>query len=130
DSLVESRGAVVNVLSTHARAPGGASLPSSASRAAGLALTKSTATELAPAGVRVNAVLVGLIESGQWSHLDPAAERPEETPDGLAAARGVPMGRLGRAEEFADVAAFLLSPRSSYVTGAALNIDGGLCPVP
>jgi NAD(P)-dependent dehydrogenase (short-subunit alcohol dehydrogenase family) len=42
---------------------------------------------------------------------------------------GIPLGRVGRSEEFADVAAFLLSPRSSYVTGSAINIDGGASPV-
>ena len=42
----------------------------------------------------------------------------------------IPLGRVGRAEEFADLASFLLSSRSSYITGAGINLDGGLCPVP
>jgi NAD(P)-dependent dehydrogenase (short-subunit alcohol dehydrogenase family) len=40
---------------------------------------------------------------------------------------GIPLGRVGRAEEFADLVAFLVSPRASYVSGTAVNIDGGLC---
>lgn len=44
-------------------------------------------------------------------------------------AKFVPLGRVGRASEFADLATYLLSPRSSYVTGSAVNIDGGACPV-
>jgi NAD(P)-dependent dehydrogenase (short-subunit alcohol dehydrogenase family) len=43
---------------------------------------------------------------------------------------GIPLGRVGRPEEFADLASFLFSPRASYITGAAaINLDGGLCPV-
>jgi NAD(P)-dependent dehydrogenase (short-subunit alcohol dehydrogenase family) len=59
-------GAIVNVLNTASKAPRARSLPTSASRAAGLAITKALSQELAPEGIRVNAVLVGLVESGQW----------------------------------------------------------------
>ena len=47
----------------------------------------------------------------------------------IAASAKIPLGRIGRADEFADVAAFLLSPRASYVTGVGVSIDGGLSPV-
>ena len=64
--LRASRGAVVFTLAMGAKAPGGGSEPSSVSRAAGMALMKALSKELAPDGIRVNAVLIGLIESGQW----------------------------------------------------------------
>jgi NAD(P)-dependent dehydrogenase (short-subunit alcohol dehydrogenase family) len=121
-------GSVVNVLATGAKAPGAGSLPSTASRAAGLAMTKALSKELGADGIRVNALLVGLVESGQWRRRSEATGQSEpELYAGLAT--GVPLGRVGRAEEFADVAAFLLSRRSSYVTGSAINVDGGLSPV-
>jgi NAD(P)-dependent dehydrogenase (short-subunit alcohol dehydrogenase family) len=47
----------------------------------------------------------------------------------MARSTGIPLGRVGRAEEFADLAAYLLSDRSSYVTGSAVNLDGGTSPV-
>jgi NAD(P)-dependent dehydrogenase (short-subunit alcohol dehydrogenase family) len=122
------RASVVNVLNIGSKAPGANSLPTSASRAAGLAITKSLSKELAPSGVRVNALLIGLVESGQWRRRAEASSQPL---DALyqTMASGIPLGRVGRSEEFADVAAFLLSPRSSYVTGSAINIDGGASPV-
>lgn len=123
-------GAVLNVLAIAGKAPTGGSMPSSVSRAAGLAMTKALAGELAGDGVRANAVLVGLIESGQWRRRAESRGVPvEQVHEELVEAAGVPLGRFGRAEEFADLAAFLVSPRAAYVTGTAINLDGGLSPV-
>jgi len=120
-------GAIVNVLNIGAKAPTASSLPTSASRAAGLAITKALSKELAPDGIRVNAVLVGLVESGQWRRLAEASNRSPEDLYGEIGA-GVPLGRVGRAREFADLAAYLLSSRASFVTGSAVNLDGGASP--
>lgn len=123
-------GAILNVLAISAKAPGAASGPSSVSRAAGMALTKALSREVGDRGVRVNAVLIGLIESGQWRRMAAAQGIGEdELHRRLAQEAGIPLGRVGRAAEFADVAAFLLSPRASYVSGVALNVDGGLSGV-
>ncbi len=72
-SLRQSKGAVVYTLAMAAKAPGAASEPSSVSRAAGMALMKSLSKELGPDGIRVNAILIGLIESGQWVRAAAAA---------------------------------------------------------
>jgi NAD(P)-dependent dehydrogenase (short-subunit alcohol dehydrogenase family) len=127
--LRASRGAALFTLAISAKAPGGGSAPSSVSRAAGMALMKSLSKELGPTGIRVNAILIGLIESGQWVRMAEAAGT--ELPalyERMAADANIPLGRVGRAEEFADLAAFLLSARASYVTGTAINLDGGLSP--
>jgi NAD(P)-dependent dehydrogenase (short-subunit alcohol dehydrogenase family) len=127
--LRASRGAVLLTLATGAKAPGGGSEPSSVSRAAGMALMKALSKELAPDGIRVNAVLIGLIESGQWVRA--AARSGVELPEfygRFARDRAIPLGRFGRSEEFADLGCFLLSARASYLTGTAINLDGGLSP--
>ena len=94
-----------------------------------MALMKALSKELAPDGVRVNAVLIGLIESGQWVRGAAASGvEPEEFYERFAKDAGIPLGRFGRAQEFADLGAFLLSARASYVTGTAINLDGGLSP--
>jgi NAD(P)-dependent dehydrogenase (short-subunit alcohol dehydrogenase family) len=120
-------GRIVNVLATAAKAPGANSAPSSVSRAAGMALTKALASEVAPDGVLVNALLTGLVDSDQWRRRFPDAKAL----DAWRAQTGkiVPVGRVGEAEEFANLALFLASDAASYVTGTAINVDGGLSPV-
>ena len=120
-------GSIVNVLSIAAKAAGARSLPSAASRATGIAITKALSKELGPIGIRSNAVLVGLVESGQWYRLADRTGRPvAEIYEGMAGQ--IPLGRVGRGDEFADLVTFLLSARSSYVTGSAINLDGGMSP--
>jgi NAD(P)-dependent dehydrogenase (short-subunit alcohol dehydrogenase family) len=127
--LRATRGSILFTLAMAAKAPGGGSEPSSVNRAAGMALMKALSKELAPAGIRVNAVLVGLIESGQWVRTAARAGTGlDEFYARSAEGSGIPLGRFGRAEEFADLGAFLLSARASYLTGAAINLDGGLSP--
>lgn len=129
-SLGVQGGSVVNVLALAAKAPGASSAPSSVSRAAGMALTKVLSKELGPAGVRVNAVLVGLVESGQWRRMSERTGTPlAELYAKMASDAAIPLGRVGRASEFADLVTYLLSARSSYVTGTAVNLDGGSSPV-
>ncbi len=129
-ALRASRGSVLNTLATSGKAPDALSTPTSVSRAAGLALTKALSRELASDGIRVNAVLIGVIESGQLERrAADAAITPQAYYDRMVTSAGIPLGRVGHATEFADLASFLLSPRASYVTGAAVNLDGGLCPV-
>jgi NAD(P)-dependent dehydrogenase (short-subunit alcohol dehydrogenase family) len=127
--LERNGGTIVNVLAISAKTPDAATTPTAASRAAGLALTKALSRELAPRGVRANAILIGLVESGQWERR--AADRGVAIEDfyaQTAAAARIPLGRFGRASEFADLGAFLLSDRASYVTGVGINLDGGLSP--
>jgi NAD(P)-dependent dehydrogenase (short-subunit alcohol dehydrogenase family) len=127
--LRTSRGAILFTLAISAKAPGASSEPSSVTRAAGMALMKALSKELAPDGIRVNAVLIGLIESGQWLRLvEGSGTGPQEFYDRFAETAGIPLGRFGRAGEFADLGCFLLSSRASYLTGTAINLDGGLSP--
>ncbi|MCX8134616.1 MAG: SDR family oxidoreductase [Roseococcus sp.] len=123
-------GRVINVLNIGAKAPLAASTPTSVSRAAGMALTKALANEFAPHNVLVNALLVGIIESDQWVRRHAADLRnlsweawKEEQ------GRTVPLGRMGRPEEFAALALLLASEQGGYVTGTAINVDGGRSPV-
>jgi 3-oxoacyl-[acyl-carrier protein] reductase len=119
---------VINVLNIGAKAPRPASAPTSVTRAAGMALTKVLAGEGAPHNILVNALLVGLIESDQW--VQRAAKTGVPLEDYLAnMGKDIPLGRVGTAQEFANIACFLASDAASYITGTAINVDGNRCPV-
>ncbi|XIA67765.1 SDR family oxidoreductase [Bradyrhizobium sp. TZ2] len=123
-------GRIINVLNTYAKAPAASSAPTSVSRAAGMALTKVMASEGGEHNILVNAVLVGLIMSDQWVQRH-AKQAPEMDFEAFARnlAKGTPLGRIGTAEEFANMACFLASEQGSFITGTAINVDGGRSPV-
>jgi 3-oxoacyl-[acyl-carrier protein] reductase len=120
-------GRVINVLNIGAKAPRAKSYPTSISRAAGMAFTKALAGEGAPFNVLVNALHVGLIESDQ--HVQRAARTGVALDDYFNnGAKAIPLGRFGKPEEFANLACFLASDAASYITGTAINVDGGSSP--
>jgi NAD(P)-dependent dehydrogenase (short-subunit alcohol dehydrogenase family) len=128
-------GRVVNLTNLAGRAPGTRSVPTSVTRAAGIALTKALSKEFAPDNILVNTVCIGVVKAGQHEsrYQRARAQHPELTLDQfyeqMAQRAGVPLGRVGEAQEAADVIAFLVSERASYITGVAINIDGGTSPV-
>ena len=123
-------GRIINVLNTAAKAPPAKSAPTSVSRAAGMALTKALAGELAPHGILVNALNTGVLLTNQWHRMH-EEQAPDKSFEDFVATRAsrVPLGRLGDASEFANLACFLASDHGSYITGTAINVDGGLSPV-
>ncbi|MCZ6872616.1 MAG: SDR family oxidoreductase, partial [bacterium] len=124
-------GRIINVTNLGGRTPGASSMPTSISRATGMAITKGLSRDLAKDNILVTTVCIGLIKSGQ--HERRYARQKEENPNlsmdefyaNSAQARNVPMGRVGEAHEAGDVITFLASERASYLTGIAINIDGG-----
>lgn len=118
-------GRILNTLAIQGKAPPPNTSPTSISRAAGLALTKVLAHEFAPHGITVNALPVGLIESDQIDEVMASQAGALER-----AQKRIPAGRLGKAEEFAALACFLASEQAAYINGVAVNVDGGMSPVP
>ncbi|MFE6685650.1 SDR family oxidoreductase [Streptomyces sp. NPDC057743] len=120
---------IVNVNAVLAKQPEPRLITTSAARAGILNLSKSLATALAPEGIRVNSVCLGLIDTGQWTRRHAAAHTPQTYQDWqshLATDRGIALGRLGRAEEAAYAIVTLLSPRASYITGTSIDVCGGV----
>jgi 3-oxoacyl-[acyl-carrier protein] reductase len=120
DALPAEGGALAFVLSTSVKAPI-AGLAASNGLRPGLAmLAKTMADELGPQGVRVNGLMPGRVRTDRILELD--GDDPD-VPKRIAA--GIPLRRYGEPAEFGRVAAFLLSPAASYVTGAMVPVDGG-----
>ena len=121
-------GRIINLTISSAKQPGAQSMPTSVSRAAGLALTKALSKEFAADNILVNTVCIGKIKSGQHER--------RYTQEGVVAeqyygqmGRDIPLGRVGEAEEVANVITFLASDAASYVTGSSINLDGGISGV-
>ena len=121
-------GRIISLNMVAAKHPGAKQFPTTVSRAAGLALTKGLSKELAGANILVNAVAVGKIKSKQQER---SAARAGISVEEHYAQTGktVPLGRMGEAEEVANVIAFLASDAASYITGTCINVDGGLSGV-
>jgi 3-oxoacyl-[acyl-carrier protein] reductase len=121
-------GRIINLNMVGAKQPFAGSFPTTISRAAGLALTKALSKEFAGDNILVNAVAVGKIKSMQQERRAAktgvsVTEHYEKT------GKTVPLGRMGEAEEVANVIAFLASDAASYVTGCCVNVDGGMSGV-
>jgi 3-oxoacyl-[acyl-carrier protein] reductase len=114
-------GRVVNVSSVSVREPIPVLMLSNAHRSAMLAAFKTIARQVAGDGVTLNTLLAGRIATDRIAETSGSIEAAQE-----AARKSVPAGRLGTVEEYAAVAAFLCSQRASFVTGAAIPVDGGL----
>jgi NAD(P)-dependent dehydrogenase (short-subunit alcohol dehydrogenase family) len=121
--------AIVAVNSLLALQPEAHMVATSAARAGVQSLVKSLAREFAP-HIRVNSILLGLVDSGQWQRR--FAAREDQGQDraawygALARGKGIPLARLGEPEEPARAILFLGSPAASYITGASLEVSGGV----
>lgn len=133
--LRKTRGAIVFSTSTSVRQPGapayGTLILSNALRAAVHGMLKTLATEVAPDGVRVNAIQPGRISTERIAELDADTARREgitveQVKERFEKGGAIPLARYGTPEEFAAAAVFLASPRASYITGVSLNVDGGM----
>ncbi|MEM9622027.1 MAG: SDR family oxidoreductase [Pseudomonadota bacterium] len=123
-------GRIINLLNVYAKVPDARTAPTSVTRAAGMALTKVLAAEGASVNILVNAMLIGFIKSDQIRRMHEASGEGVSLEEFMAkAGQRLPMGRMGEAEECANLALFLASPASSYITGCAINMDGGLSKV-
>ena len=121
-------GRVININAVAGRQVQPGLMATTTNRAACLAFTKSLAHELAPEGILVNSVNIGLVTTPQWENIR-ARLAPDKDLDTFTcemATRSVPLGRFGRPEEVSGLVAFLCSDRASYITGASIDVSGGL----
>jgi len=121
-------GRIVNITNIGAKQPRAKSMPTTVTRAAGLAFTKALSKEFAPHQILVNTICIGSVRAGQHDRKAATA--------GIAAeqyyanmGKDIPLGRVGRAEEVANAIAFLASGAASFITGSSLNLDGGVSNV-
>ncbi|MBM3958309.1 MAG: SDR family oxidoreductase [SAR202 cluster bacterium] len=126
-------GRIINITTPGGKAAPGGTLPTSLSRAAGIAMTKAMSKDYAADNVLVNTVCIGLIKSGQHER---RYERLKQSEPALTLesfygnlGKTVPLGRVGEAHEAGDLICFLASEKASYISGTAINVDGGNAPV-
>ena len=119
---------VVNVNAVYAKYPDPAFFATTVNRAACLSFNKALALEYGPEGILVNSVNIGFVETPQWENI-----RARRAPDSSAeeffadmAREEVPLGRFGTVDEVSGLIAFLVSDRGSYITGASIDVAGGM----
>lgn len=114
-------GAILNISTTYAWTGSGYVVPSAVAKAGALVMVRSLASEWGKYGIRLNAIAPGSFPTeGAWSRL-----RPPGVGDGTETFQKVPLGRTGEHQELSNLAAYLLSDFSAYITGACVTIDGG-----
>ncbi|MBV6645807.1 MAG: SDR family oxidoreductase [Cyclobacteriaceae bacterium] len=114
-------GNILNIVTTYAWTGSGYVVPSAASKAGVLAMTRSLAVEWAKYGIRSNAIAPGPFPTeGAWSRLLPGDMKKKFDPS-----QKVPVGRVGEHQELANLAAYLMSDFSAYINGEVITIDGG-----
>ncbi|SOE99327.1 NAD(P)-dependent dehydrogenase, short-chain alcohol dehydrogenase family [Burkholderia sp. OK233] len=125
-----SNPAVVCVNSLLALQPEPHMVATSSARAGVLSLIKSLAVELAPQRIRVNSILIGIVESGQWRRRYAKEAQPgqswEDWTAELARKKNIPLGRFGKPEEAAQALFYLATTLSSYTTGSHIDVSGGV----
>ncbi len=121
-------GRIVNIGAVYGKYPDPAFFATSTNRAACLAFTKALAMEVAKDGILVNIVNIGFVVTPQWKniHRRRAPELSEDQFFARMAAAEVPLGRFGRPDEVAGMVAFLAGERASYITGASIDVAGGM----
>lgn len=114
-------GTILNIVATYASSGSGYVVPSAVAKAGVLALTRSLASEWGKYGIRSNSIAPGPFPTeGAWSRLMPEALKNIFNP-----VERIPLGRVGEHQELANLAAYLLSDYSAYMTGSCITIDGG-----
>jgi 3-oxoacyl-[acyl-carrier protein] reductase len=121
-------GRIVNIGAVYSRYPDPTFFATSVNRAAGNSFTKTLALEVAKDNILVNGVNIGFVITPQWQNIH-RKRAPEVTPEEFfdrLAAQEVPLGRFGVPEEVSGLVSFLLSERASYITGASIDVAGGM----
>ncbi len=121
-------GAIININAIYGRQPDPAFFATTVDRAACLALSKALAMELGPEGIRVNSVNIGFVRTPQWENIH-RLRAPELSLEQFLAGIAepeVPLGRFGEPDEAAGLVAFLASSRASYISGASIDVSGGM----
>jgi NAD(P)-dependent dehydrogenase (short-subunit alcohol dehydrogenase family) len=117
----QTPGAILNISTTYAWTGSGYVVPSAVAKAGALIMVRSLASEWGKYGIRLNAIAPGSFPTeGAWSRL-----RPPELEGDSDLTQKVPLGRYGEHQELSNLAAYLLSDFSAYITGACVTIDGG-----